>query len=262
MDLATGGRLVTKNSSDIDAQSLLAQIASKYDHAKPAPRDGKTKKSCEVPTDIKLHSVPGHWRWVPLGSIVTYNESEKVASENIPNEAWVLDLEDIEKDSSRLLQRVTYQSRLSKSTKSRFQKSDVLYGKLRPYLNKVIVAAEPGFSTTEIVPIRCLLGIVPDYVKYVLKSPYFSKYVNAITYGVKMPRLGIADALRAPFPLPPTNEQHRIVAKVDQLMELCNELEHIEELLSKTRAKLSNSYTKWVLCEHLALSQLARASNG
>ena len=56
---------------------------------------------------------------------------------------WVLELEDIEKDSSRLLQKMTFLQRQSKSTKNRFQAGDVLYGKLRPYLNKVLIASEP-----------------------------------------------------------------------------------------------------------------------
>ncbi|WP_438404112.1 restriction endonuclease subunit S, partial [Aeromonas veronii] len=115
--------------------------------------------------------------------------------------------------------------RESKSNKSTFKCGDVLYGKLRPYLNKVIIADLDGVCTTEIVPIVPDNGLHPAYLKYLLKSPAFQRYVNSLMYGVKMPRLGTEDAIKSVHPLPPLAEQHRIVAKVDELMALCDQLE-------------------------------------
>jgi type I restriction enzyme, S subunit len=74
--------------------------------------------------------------------------------------------------------------------------------------------------------LRCLYcEIVPDYIKLVLMSPHTMNRVNYLMYGMKMPRLGTNDAVALIVPLPPLAEQHRIVAKVDELMALCDQLQ-------------------------------------
>ena len=105
------------------------------------------------------------------------------------------------------------------SSKTVFFKGDVLYGKLRPYLDKVLVADEDGVCTTEIIPIWGFGCFDPYFLRLVLKTPYFLSYVNSKTYGVKMPRLGTGDGTNAPIPLPPFAEQQRIVEKVESLLE-------------------------------------------
>ena len=124
---------------------------------------------------------------------------------------WILDLEDIEKETSKLIVRNRINNKMFSSSKKKFVKNDVLYGKLRPYLDKVLVADEDGICTTEIVPIRIYKDILPEYLRYILKSPFFLNYVNNLTYGVKMPRLGTNDAKKIIIPIPPLNEQKQIV---------------------------------------------------
>jgi type I restriction enzyme, S subunit len=85
--------------------------------------------------------------------VVDYGAAQKAEPDEISADAWVLELEDIEKDTSKVLQRVTFAQRQSKSTKNRFAVGDVLYGKLRPYLNKVVRADQDGYCSTEIVPL-------------------------------------------------------------------------------------------------------------
>ena len=109
---------------------------------------------------------------------------------------------------------------------------------LRPYLNKVIVADEEGVCTTEILPVRGYLGIFPRYLMYAVKRPDFLAYVNAKSYGMKMPRLGTDDGRLALFPLAPEKEQHRIVAKVDELMALCDRLEAEQADAASAHARL------------------------
>jgi type I restriction enzyme S subunit len=84
------------------------------------------------------------------------------------------------------LQRILVADRPFKSTKNSFSKGDVLYGKLRPYLNKIIIADTDGVCTTEIIPINGEPLINNKFMFYWLKSESFLSYVNAVSYGVNM----------------------------------------------------------------------------
>jgi type I restriction enzyme S subunit len=150
-----------------------------------------------------------------------------------------LELEDIEKDTSKILERLRVSDRDSQSTKSEFDVGDILYGKLRPYLNKVVIADEPGYSTTEIVAIRPFLKLCPEYCGLAFRRPDFVAYVERLGRGTKMPRLRTPDAIVAVFPLPPLAEQPRIVAKVDELMALCDRLEAARAKRDATRDRLT-----------------------
>jgi type I restriction enzyme S subunit len=115
------------------------------------------------------------------GDVVSYGSTQKAEPSEIPSDAWVLELEDIEKNTSRILQRVTFGQRKSKSTENRFLAGDILYGKLRPYLNKVVRADEDGYCTTEIIPLKPPHGIVAGYLFYWLKTPAFLDYVTSVS---------------------------------------------------------------------------------
>lgn len=151
--------------------------------------------------------------------------ADKVAPSEIQDVDWVLDLEDIEKDTSRVLRFVQFREKQSSSTKAKFFPGDVLYGKLRPYLNKVVLAPRRGFCTTEIVPVRSRGVILPTYLCVFLRSPDFVAYAVSKSYGMNMPRLGTDDAERAWIAVPPPEEQRRIAAKVDELLALCDALQ-------------------------------------
>ena len=94
----------------------------------------------------------------------------------------------------------------------------ILYSKLRPYLDKVIIADNKGIATSEIVPFHSY--IYPNYLMLFLKSPVFLERVNKLMYGVKMPRLGTDDMLNTTFLLPPLKEQYRIVDKTKTIFQL------------------------------------------
>ena len=168
----------------------------------------------EIPFEI-----PENWVWVRLGTIVDFSKSQSLPSSSIKESTWVLDLEDIEKDSGKLLRKKRMKDVLSKSDKHIFYKGNVLYSKLRPYLNKVIIADEDGACTTEILAFD--FGyIFNKYAQLFLMSPFFVDYATADSYGIKMPRLGSKKGNNALFPIPPLREQQRIVEKIEQLMQL------------------------------------------
>ena len=166
----------------------------------------------EVPFDI-----PDSWEWVRLGTISSYAETkQKINATSADPSIWGLDLEDIEK-GGRLLEHLTVGERKAVGDKTVFAKGDILYSKLRPYLLKILVAPDNGICTPEIVPFRVYGGINPNYIVNYLKSLYVDNLINSITYGVKMPRVGTETMTTLLVPIPPLDEQRRIVEKIDEV---------------------------------------------
>ena len=234
---AIQGKLVLQIAEEGSAQELLERIK---EEKRKLVKEGKLRKSAlndsaifrgddnkyyekigkkivciedEVPFEI-----PNSWVWARLGAIVDFSKSQTISSSMLDMDSWILDLEDIEKDSGRLLQKKRMKDLLSKSDKHLFYKGNVLYSKLRPYLNKVIVADEDGACTTEILAFD-FGHIYNKYAQAYLMSHFFVDYANSDSYGIKMPRLGSKRGNNALFPLPPFKEQQRIVAQIEKLFE-------------------------------------------
>ena len=154
---------------------------------------------------------------------------------------WILELEDIEKDSGRIIQKLCKDDRKACGTRHKFYRNEILYSKLRTYLNKVLVAPASGFCTSEIIPIHCI-ETNPWFICFVLRSNYFLDYTASLGYGVKMPRLGTNDALISYIPLPPLSEQARIVDEVAKWNIIIDEIENgkieLESHIKKTKSKI------------------------
>ncbi len=174
----------------------------------------------EIPFEL-----PDSWAWTRFRVFCPYGDCEKFETSEIPYDAWVLDLEDIEKNTGKILAYATKLERNSISSKHRFYKGQVLYSKLRPYLNKVVIAPKDGYCTSEILPLKLYDQIQPKYIQLFLMSGTFLSYVNMISYGVKMPRLGTEDGRKALIALPPFKEQMRIIDKYDSIFPLIAELQ-------------------------------------
>lgn len=151
-----------------------------------------------------------------------------------------MELEDLEKDTARIIQRLQKSDRDIKGVRHSFERGNILYSKLRTYLNKVLVADKSGFCTTEIIPFILYGGINADYVNMVLRSKYFVDYTIQCGYGVKMPRLSTLDAHNGMIPIPPIQEQNRIMADVEKLMLAVDTIEQEQcDLLNSTK-KIKN----------------------
>ena len=160
-----------------------------------------------------------------LESVCNYGHCDSVNVEDISSDDWILELEDIEKDSGKILSCQTKQYRSVSGIRHRFSKSDVLYSKLRTYLNKVLLAPEDGYCTAEIIPITAYDCILPEYLCSWLRTPHFMAYTLQCGYGVKMPRLSTSDARNGIVPLPPLNEQTRIIEKVRNIFSTLSDME-------------------------------------
>ncbi|PJR06354.1 hypothetical protein CDD79_25615 [Raoultella ornithinolytica] len=193
------------------------------------------------------------WLRVQLGDVVPYGKTEKCELSDVTGNTWVLELEDIEKDSSKIIQRLDATARPFKSTKNKFRKGDVLYGKLRPYLNKVVIADSSGVCSTEIMPLNAEPFIDNRYLFYWLKTEVFINFVNSVSYGVNMPRLGTKDGLAAPFIVAPLAEQKVIADKLDTLLVQVDaikaRLERIPEILKTFRQSILTAAVSGKLTE-------------
>jgi len=247
LDLAIRGQLVPQDPTDEPASVLLERIrAEKEELIKQGKikRDKKesvifrgednsyylkTGELVESLEDWDFEELPGGWSVCCLGELCDYGNCTNIDTADIADSAWILDLEDIEKNSGIVLQKVRQGERNAGSTKHRFHKGQVLYSKLRPYLNKVVLADEDGYCTSEILPLEFEWNILPQYARYFLMSPTFLRYANKCSYGVKMPRLGTADGKKAIILVPPLEEQKRIVIAIEQTF---SQLAFITENLS------------------------------
>lgn len=239
---AVQGKLTEQDPNDEPASELLKKIKSEKQKLIKEGKIKKQKPLPEITEEEKPFEIPDNWVWCRLGEITNYGHGDKINPNEINEDIWTLELEDIEKSTSRLLRRVRNRERKVKSTKNVFEKGDVLYSKLRPYLDKVFVADKGGVCTTEIIPIRSYGNFIdPFYLKIFLKNPNFIENVNSITHGMDMPRLGTNKGKSMMMAMPPLQEQKRIVENVDKLMSYCDELEERTNENQKYSEKLMDA---------------------
>ena len=204
LDLAMQGKLVPQDPADEPAADMLRRINPK----------------AKIITDNPHYpQLPDNWVLTTIGSVCNYGDSEKVSVDSIDSSEWVLELEDIEKDSGNIIAPKSKEVRTINGVRHRFIKGDVLYSKLRTYLNKVLVAPADGYCTTEIIPIKTYDSVTPEFLCAWLRSPFFLSYTVECCYGVKMPRFSASDAKKGIIPLPPVHEQKRIIQKLKKISE-------------------------------------------
>jgi type I restriction enzyme S subunit len=135
----------------------------------------------------------------------------------LPNPCWLLNLDQIEKDTGYLGEREWVDPATASNSTHGFTTDHVLYSKLRPNLNKVVCPQESGICTTELVRLR------PDpkrldrkFLTYFLRSEYYMGFARQVVAGAKMPRMVMDRFWEFEIPLPPLPEQDRIVEILDQ----------------------------------------------
>ena len=233
LDLAIRGKLVPQDPSDEPASVLLERIRVEKEELIKQGKIKRDKKESvifkgddnsyylrtgvlEESLDVwQFNNLPETWGICCLGEVCDYGNCVNIDTVDIADDAWILDLEDIEKNTGIVLKKVTKAQRNSTSTKHQFHSRQVLYSKLRPYLNKVVLSDTDGYCTSEILPLEFKKCVLPEYARYYLMSKTFLAYADSCSYGVKMPRLGTADGKKAIFSLPPLSEQKRIVVTIE-----------------------------------------------
>jgi len=166
---------------------------------------------------IEMFGDPAHnpfsFPLLPISGLVSNGRSKLVhGDENI----WNLNLDQIEPNTGRLLQKVrSAPDKLGTSTFA-FETGTVLYSKLRPYLNKVVVADEDGVATTELVPLKCIETLTkPAFLAYFLRSKRFVDFATETVAGAKMPRMMMDAFWSYKLPLPPLSLQDTFAEKIE-----------------------------------------------
>ncbi|WP_373244412.1 restriction endonuclease subunit S [Megamonas funiformis] len=242
---AIQGKLTEQLATDDNVEDLLQAIKEEKELLIKEKKIKKQKPLPKITEDEIPFAIPENWKWVRLGEITDYGIGKSVKYDSIPVDSLIIELEDIEKNTFKLLNK--NRKRTPKSSKNKFQKGDILFGKLRPYLKKIILIDEDGFCSTEIVPISSFNKINQKYLMMVLVSPKINEFINNLTYGMDMPRLGTTDARLLLIPLPPLAEQKRIVEKLDNVLANIDELKDNEEKLSILQKNFPDKLKKSIL---------------
>ena len=124
-------------------------------------------------------------------------------------------LENMEKDGGQISFQAADEVR---STKNFFRAGNLLYGKLRPYLNKHGVATFDGVCSTDILVFKASEQAEIKFINYFLSLPRFIEYAVANSKGINLPRVSEKIILRAEIYLPPLAEQKEIVRLLDDLL--------------------------------------------
>jgi type I restriction enzyme S subunit len=247
LQYAIQGKLVEQRAEEGTGEELYQQI---QEEKQRLIKEGKIKKEKPLPEimdEEKSFDIPESWKWVKLGECTGYAQpKEKISPTDIKSNMWSLDLEDIQKESGNMLVKTMASERKIIGDKVIFHKGQVLYSKLRPYLKKILIAPDEGICTPELVPFDVYL-ISPEYLVYVLKSPHIDYTINAVTYGVKMPRVGTDTMINLLIPLPPLAEQHRIVAKIEELLPYVDRYAQSWKKLEHFNAKFPEDMKKSIL---------------
>src|SRR5271157_3082080 len=191
-----------------------------------------------------LGKIPDHWILSRLKNYVL-----SPTNKNQSQKRKFIALEHIESSSGRLVN--GYEPEMIEDEDSNlFESSDILFGKLRPYLRKYWLAPYPGICSSELMILRPNNQIyIPKYLFYLIQSEYFIALADSSSYGVKMPRTSweILGAKKLPIPL--IEEQYKItkfldyqIAKLDALIAKKELL--IERLQEKRTALINHSVTK------------------
>jgi type I restriction enzyme S subunit len=135
----------------------------------------------------------------------------------VDEKVWLLNLDQIEPHTGTLLSKeYVERSGLGNSTHA-FDDGNVLYSKLRPYLNKVLLPDIAGYCTSELVPMRPNQAVVTrEYLAAYLRSPSFLNWVSQQVDGAKMPRVSMKVMWEHRIELPTLDEQKRITSILDK----------------------------------------------
>jgi type I restriction enzyme S subunit len=166
------------------------------------------------------YPLPDGWRWVRLGEICNVDSNQILPNTSSARQLPYIGLEHVESGTGRIIDIVhDIAGNVIQSITFRFDSRYVLYGKLRPYLNKVVTPDFEGRCTTELLPILPNDSCDRYYLAWLLRRSDTVEVAMRYKTGTRMPRADMQEIFKIQIPLPPLSEQRRISSKIQELIQ-------------------------------------------
>lgn len=196
-----------------------------------------------------MRGVPEGWVEVELGQVWRESRTRVQPADIAPTK--YIGLKHMESGTNRITGHGSSES--VKSAAAVFSPGDVLYGRLRPYLNKVARPSEAGVASTEFLVFEESPALANALLLHLLSSSALVAYASANSAGVNLPRVSAKRLGKYRFPLAPLPEQHRIVAKIESLFAKLDDgvaaLKRAEANLERYRASVLKAAVEGTLTE-------------
>lgn len=235
---AVFGKLVAQEPTDEPASEFLKKIKIDKDRLIREKKIKKEKPLLPVTKEEIPCELPNGWEWVRLGIIGASEDnaivdgpfgSNLLLSDYDPSGNYpVISISNIDEGFDLGLLRKINEKKFNELKRSTVRSGDLLIAKIGSSYGKVGIYPKNlpiGIIPTNLLKITCHPDLDKKYLIYYLKSPFQKNQLDKIVSHTAQPAFNMSNFKRLLFPLPPLNEQKRIVEKVDQLMNLCDELE-------------------------------------
>lgn len=246
LELAVRGKLVPQDTNDEPASLFLEKIAVEKAEL---IKKGEIRKSKSLPKISKKEQpfdLPLGWEWIHINEIVGLENGDR--GKNYPNKSALVDKGIPFINAGQLEGGVVSKKELCYITQGRFdilnggkfRNGDILFC-LRGSLGKCALVSNFGIGAiaSSLIIMRPIMSRLEHFIMLVLNSTLTKRTISKYNNGTAQPNLSGADLAKFPVPLPPLAEQHRIVAKVDELMMLCDQLEQQTEASIEAHATLA-----------------------
>ena len=226
LNLAVRGKLVEQDPNDEPAVKLLKRVAKEN---KRLEKTKRIKKSEFDPVDEEVapFSVPSLWRWTRLGTIGDWGAGSTPSRGNPDlyggGLTWLKSGELNDNTQLRGSQETVTELAVQKGTFRLNRPGDILIAMYGATIGKLAILAEEAVTNQAVCGCTPFDGVFNKYLFLFLLSQ--RENFSAASEGGAQPNISKVKIVGTTFPLPPLAEQHRIVAKVDELMALCDRLE-------------------------------------
>ncbi|MCG6410202.1 restriction endonuclease subunit S [Vibrio fluvialis] len=236
LELAVRGKLVPQDPNDEPASLLLERITAEKARLVKEQKIKKPKQLPAISESEIIEELPKSWELVRIGCMSTLENGDR--SKNYPNKSVLVESGIPFVNAGHLVNsrineaEMTYitQERFDLLRAGKFNDGDILFC-LRGSLGKCAIVENFGIGAiaSSLVIVKPEKSVIPEYLLKFFESPLSLSNIRKYDNGTAQPNLSASDLAKFVIPLPPLNEQHRIVAKVDELMALCDQLEQQTE---------------------------------